>query len=163
MARTLQGGGNLWLYHSIWLGFTVANNSKGWFFSTCSSWDIWGFWNRLIQHPLCRTLPLVIAEGKESIAKLAFKASAWKHITFVQSNFHNQAKKLPSPGKGSKYLWMLIQFIIVFPSHHKYLVQSPFSSQNTLAPLPLSRETMGKSYLIMSVNSNTGILCWAFA
>lgn len=139
LAWTLQGAGNWWLYHSVWLDFTVANNNKGWFPSPCSSWDIWGFRNRLTGHPLCRTLLLVIAEGEESTAKhkLAFKASAWKHITFAQSNFHDQARQWHSLGEGSKYLWKLTQFIIVFLSHHKYLVQSPFSSQNTLSPLPV--------------------------
>lgn len=150
------------------MDFTVANN-KGWFPSPCSSWDIWGFRNRLTGHPLCRTLLLVIAEGEESTAKhkLAFKASAWKHITFAQSNFHDQARKWHSLGEGSKYLWKLTQFIIVFLSHHKYLVQSPFSSQNTLSSLPVpSCLSLGrpydKSYPIMVIDSKARILCWVF-
>ena len=77
-----------------------------------------------------------MTEGKDSMQSTS---QPWKllHVTVAQSNFHDQARPWPSLGKGSKYLWMLTQFIIVFPSHHKYLVQSPFSSQNTLTPLPL--------------------------
>ena len=59
------------------LGFTVSHN-KGWFLSPCSSWDIWGLWNKQTEHSLCRTLLIVMTEGKENMAKheLTFKTSA---------------------------------------------------------------------------------------
>lgn len=49
-------------------GFAVANSSKDWFLSPCSSRSTWGFWNRLTEHPLCRTLQVVVTKGKESMA-----------------------------------------------------------------------------------------------
>lgn len=87
------------------LDFAVAND-RGRFLSTWSLWDIWGFWNKLTEHLLYRILLVVVAEGKESMAKheLAFKASAWNYISFAQSKFHDQAKKWTSPEKGRKYL-----------------------------------------------------------
>lgn len=73
-------------------GFDVANTNKDWVLSLCSSWNTGGFWRRLTEHPLCRTLLVVVTEGKESMIKheLTFKASDCKHITFAQSKFWAQ-------------------------------------------------------------------------
>lgn len=110
------------------LDFMVSLN-RGLLLCACSSWDIWGLWSRLTEHPLCRTLLVVVTEEREMAKKeLTFKASAWKYVPFAQSRFHDNAKKWPSPGKGSKYLRTTIRFIIVFSSPHKYLVQSHFHS-----------------------------------
>lgn len=49
------------------LDLTVSHN-QGWFLSVLL-WDIWGFWNKLTEHSLCRTLLVVVTEGKANMAK----------------------------------------------------------------------------------------------
>lgn len=86
------------------------------------------------QADLVQDVAAVVTEGRENMAEHTLGLKGFGMSLWFRANFHDQAKKWPSPGNGSKYLGMLIEFVIVFPSRHKYLVQSPSTSQNTLTP-----------------------------